>query len=231
MITATRLTFLYLLLALLVCSCRQPLQADEWVPDAGDFDAGEDDAGPGELCPPESPDLFNNAYSPYLGGEVSVDLEVVHFSYLRCAHCADFAEHSRELWESDQEYRDRVRIYYHHFPFTGQTAWRLHAAAVAAQNQGMEYFWAVHDYVYDSALESIQRTPADLRTFAETELGLDMEQFDVDVADGSPVYGFIEWDKAQGQAAGVAGTPKVFVCGEMLGGWGQLEEVVDAYLD
>jgi len=220
-----------LLVLLPVSSCRRPPAAEEWTPDAGDFDAGEDDAGPGELCPPDAPDLFNNKYSPYRGGEVSVDLEVVHFSYLYCSHCAEFAEYSKELWESHQEYRDRVRIYYHHFPFSGESAWKIHASAVAAQNQGMENFWAVHDYVYDSALDSIKRTPEDVRAFVETELGLDMAQFDDDVADGSAIYGFIEWDKAQGQAAGVGGTPKVFVCGEMLGGWGQLEEVVDSYLD
>jgi hypothetical protein len=60
--------------------CRLP-EADD-MPDAGDFDAAvDDDAGPGAFCPPGAPDLFNNAYSPYMGGEESVDLEVIDFSY------------------------------------------------------------------------------------------------------------------------------------------------------
>jgi len=228
--TKTSTMTLVLLAMTLTISCRDPELPAEWQPDGGDFDAGEDDAGPGELCPPDSPDLFNNAYSPYLGGEESVDLEVVHFSYFRCPHCADFSAWERELWETRPEYRDRVRVYFHHFPFTGETAWKLHAATVAAYNQGMENFWAMHDYIFDGALDSIHYTPEDMREFAETELGLDMTQYDADVADGSAVYGFLEWDKAQGQAAGVSGTPKVFVCGEMLGSWGELEDVVDDYL-
>jgi protein-disulfide isomerase len=225
-----KLTLVPLAALLMLSSCRDPELPSEWQPDAGDFDAGEDDSGPGELCPADAPDLFNNSYSPYFGGEESVDLEVAQFSYFRCPHCAEFSVYSRELWEENPEYRDRVRLYYHHFPFTGETAWKLHASTVAAQNQGMENFWAMHDYIYNSALESIHRTPEDLRDFAQNELGLDMEQFDADVADGSPVYGFLEWDKAQGQAAGVSGTPKVFVCGEMLSSWGQLDEAVDSYL-
>ena len=226
----TKIMVLSVLAMLLLSSCRNPELADEWYPDGGDFDAGEDDAGPGELCPPTAPDLFNNAFSPYLGGTESVDLEVVNFSYFRCPHCADFALYSRDLWATKPEYAARVRIYFHHYPFTGETAWKLHASTVAAHNQGMEHFWAMHDYIYDSALDSINRSPEDLRAFAETELGLDMAQFDLDVEDGSPVYGFLEWDKAQGQAAGVGGTPKVFVCGQMLGTWGDLEETVDGYL-
>ena len=40
---------------------------------------------------------------------------------------------------------------------------------------------------------------------------------------------FVEWDKAQAEAAGVAATPKVFVCGETVP-WTQLEEVIDSYM-
>jgi hypothetical protein len=29
----------------------------------------------------------------------------------------------------------------------------------------------------------------------------------------------------------VSGTPKVFICGEMLGSWTELQETVDSYLD
>jgi hypothetical protein len=61
--------------------CRVP-EPDDMASDAGDFDAAtDDDAGPGTACPSDAPDLFNNAYSPYMGGEESVDLEVIDFSY------------------------------------------------------------------------------------------------------------------------------------------------------
>jgi protein-disulfide isomerase len=233
MCAKTRILPIAVLTGVALVSCRSPELPGEWSPDGGDFDGGVDDAGPGELCPSDAPDLFNNAYSPYVGGEVEIDLEVVHFSYFRCPHCADFAQYTRELWETRPEYRNRVRLYFHHFPFTSETAWKLHAATVAAHNQGLEHFWAMHDYIYDAAAadDPVQRSPEDLRAFAEDVLGLDMVQYDLDVEEGSAVWGFLEWDKAQGQAAGVTGTPKVFVCGELLSGWSKLDDTVDAYLE
>lgn len=232
MCKTTRILLLVTLCGMALAACRDPELPSEWSPDGGDFDAGVDDAGPGELCPLDAPDLFNNAYSPYMGGEESIDLEVVHFSYFRCPHCAEFAHYSRELWETHQEYRDRVRLYFHHYPFTSETAWKVHAATVAAHNQGLENFWAMHDYIYDSMVadDPVNRSPEDLRAFAEDVLGLDMVQYDLDVEEGSEVYGFLEWDKAQGQAAGVSGTPKVFICGELLSGWSKLDDTVDYYL-
>lgn len=228
----TKILLTTALAGMVLASCRNPELPGEWSPDGGDFDAGADDAGPGELCPPSAPDLFNNAYSPHVGGSESIDLEVVQFSYFRCPHCADFAMYSRDLWDTKQAYQDRVRLYFHHFPFNSETGWKVHAATVAAHNQGLEHFWAMHDYIFDAAVaeDSVQRSPDDLRAFAEDVLGLDMVQYDLDVEDGSAAYGFLEWDKAQGQAAGIGGTPKVFICGELLSSWGKLDNTVDDYL-
>jgi protein-disulfide isomerase len=223
---------LFGLVALTFAGCRDPELPADWDSGAGEFDAGVDDAGPGELCPPSAPDLFNNAYSPYMGGDESVDLEVVNFSYFRCPHCADFGHFSRKLWDDHPEFRNRVRLYFHHYPFTGETAWKVHASTVAAHNQGLEHFWAMHDYISDGALadDKVLYSPADLRAYADEVLGLDMAQFDADMEDGSEVYSFLEWDKAQGQAAGVSGTPKVFICGELLSNWNNLGEEIEDYL-
>ncbi|MBW2277457.1 MAG: thioredoxin domain-containing protein, partial [Deltaproteobacteria bacterium] len=109
---------LALFVAAALSSCRNPPATDDFTPDGGDFDAAPDDAGPGELCPSGTPDLFNNAHSPYIGGEQSAELEVVGFSFFRCPHCANFAEWAREEWEVNDQYRDRVRLFFHHFPFS-----------------------------------------------------------------------------------------------------------------
>jgi protein-disulfide isomerase len=212
--------------------CRDPLMGEEsWTPDASGFDAAPDDAGPGELCPPGSENPFNNAYSNYCGGEESVDLAVVSFSYFRCPHCADLSELVRDVWADRPEFRQRVRFYYHHFPFENQTAWRLHACAEAAGRQGMEHFWAVHDLLYDGAnadqpkIYSVDEVVA----YVDDVLNLDMDQFDAD-RESEAMMSFLVWDKSQGQAVGVAATPSVFVCGEKIY-WPNLEEVVDGYLD
>jgi len=222
-------------IAVLACiaaiGCRSPSTEPVFDPDAGEFDASiEDDAGPGELCPPGAPDLFNNTYSPFMGGEGSVDLEVAVFASLRCIHCAEFSMMWKGIWDTRPDIRARVRLYYHHFPPYEADAWKVHASAVAAGKQGMEHFWALHDHLYQLlADENVALSSASVRAYCDEVLHLDMAQFDEDVADPY-TDAFLEWDKAQGDAGGVAGTPSVFVCGEKIG-WGSLEEVIDGYLN
>lgn len=198
-------------------------------PSGTDFDASPDDGGAGALCPDGTPDLFNNAYSPYLGGEESVDLEIVDFSYFRCPHCAHFADLWEGVWADRPDFRARVRFYFHHYPFSGDAAWNVHAATVAAGNQGMENFWALHDYVFGRLYDNDDYLTFDeIRAYCADVLLLDMAQFDADV-DDPDTMAFLAWDKQQALDAGVGGTPAVFVCGQKIS-WNEIEGVVDGYL-
>jgi protein-disulfide isomerase len=222
---------LALLLGAVLSSCRNPSKNNPWTPpDGGDFDAAPDDAGPGELCPSDAPDLFNNAYSPYLGGEQAVDLEVVGFSFFRCPHCADFAEWARAEWATNDEYRERVRIFFHHFPFSSQVYWEIHAATVAAANQGMDNFWAMHDYLFEGVNQDVTYEPDQLRTFADEVLGLDMQLYDYDVT-SEMTYGFLEWDRSQLEALGYSSTPSIFICGEKVSSWIATGDAIDSHLE
>jgi protein-disulfide isomerase len=229
---AARAVAIVLPLCLFATGCRDPLlDGDYWTPDASDFDASiEDDAGPGALCPPGAENPFNNAYSNHLGGEESVELAVVNFSYFRCPHCAHFAELAEGIWAARADFRKRVRLYYHHYPFDNETAWQLHACAEAAGRQGMENFWAVHDLLYDgmNADSPKQYSVDEVIAFVDDVLGLDMGQFHAD-RQSDAMMSFLAWDKSQGQAVGVTGTPSVFVCGQKIG-WSSVEEVVAGYL-
>lgn len=233
MIFSTRTTFL-LIAAIAIATaagCRDFELSDSWTPDASTFDANvEDDSGPGALCPPGTPDLFNNYYSPYFGGDVSVDLEVSNCSYFRCPHCASFSRLSAKLLQERKDIRDRVRIYYHHYPFNYESAWALHGAAVAAGNQGMENFWAVHDYIYAGMLSDPPEyySAEDVVEFADDVLYLDIDQL-VEDMNSDVTYAFLQWDKNQALAQEVYGTPSVFICGEKIS-WGSLEDKIDSYL-
>jgi protein-disulfide isomerase len=208
--------------------CRLP-EEEEFDPPDGGFDAGADDAGPGALCPEGTPDLFNNAYNPYKYGDVAVDLEVVDFSFFKCPHCAEFAFEWEEAWANNPEFRDRVRVYYHHFPFSYASAFEVHAASVAAANQGMDAFWQLHDYIYNGLYTySTQYGIEEIRAYCEDVLGLEMTQFEDDLV-STETYAFLNWDKEQAEAVGVGGTPSVFVCGEKIS-WTHLEEIVAGYL-
>lgn len=201
-------------------------------PDAAPFDAGSVDDGGIEVyaaCSTESIALFSNGHSPYVGGEQSVDLEVVTFSNFGCSHCADFAAAVDEIWTRRSDINNRVRVYFHHFPFEYQLSWDQHQAARAAANQGMESFWAMHDYIYDGLDMGEHYDRAALTDFAEFTLGLDMIQFAQDL-ESEETLSFLLWDRAQGQDAGITGTPSVFVCGQKIN-WARLETVVDISLE
>lgn len=187
--------------------------------DASVGDGG--DAAPEADCADVGPYELNNSFSPFFGGEVSVDAEVAHFSSLYCIHCAEFSEATRYLWESRPEYRDRVRIYFRHADYVFR-----HRAAVAAQNQGMAYFWSLHDFIYDRMLDNDSPSDNEILKFVETELKLDMARFNRDLV-SDETYAFLVWEIESAIGAGVNATPTAFVCGHELASWHLLEMAVD----
>ncbi|MFO8074082.1 MAG: thioredoxin domain-containing protein [Polyangia bacterium] len=226
-----------------IAGCRNPTIEESFDPDAGDFDGGDwfdtdagDDAGAGSLCPEGTPDLFNNSYSPYIGGEESPDLVLVEFAHFHCPWCATFKDIEHDLWEKREDYRARVRLYYHHFPFSYQEIWDLQALSVAAQMQGQEYFWAFHDWYYDKMNDDERPSIDESLSYLENQLQLEMTQVE-EVMASDQTMSFLQWDKDQGLAQGVSGTPSVFLCGEKIpntnnGLWGDgtFEDIIDSYL-
>ncbi len=169
--------------------------------------------------------------SPYLGGEKSADIVVIVVSQFRCSHCAEFADLSRDLWESRDVFKKRVRLYFHHYPSNNETIRQVHSATVAAFNQGVEHFWFMQDYIWEGYNANPQRLyeQQDLVKFADEVLGLDMVMFEKDM-ESTDTLGFLQWDKKQAEEAGVSGVPAVFVCGEKIS-WSAVEEEVDSFLN
>jgi len=222
--------------------CRTPQMEESFDPDFGEFDGGffdgsvGDDAGAGDLCPEGTPDLFNNSYSPYFGGEVEQSLVLVEFAHFHCPWCAEFKNIEHELWNEREDFRQRVRLYYHHFPFSYEEIWNLQALSVACQMQGMEHFWALHDWYYDRMTNDEQPSLEETLAFVEDQLQLEMTQVE-SVMTSEETMAYLQWDKDQGLSEGVTGTPAVFLCGEKIpntsaGLWGDgtFEAIIDGYL-
>jgi protein-disulfide isomerase len=99
-------------------------------------------------------------------------------------------------------------VVFRHFPLREIHAHAQAAAeaAEAAARQGR--FWELHDVLFHNQL---RLDAADLRRYAE-RIGLDLEQFEADLAD--PAIGArIERDVQTGVASGVDGTPSLFIEG------------------
>ena len=203
-------------------ACRSAAETGEPFPkNLASFDASLPDGGVAEpvaACLDGEP-LFNNNFSPSLGGDESLDVEVIHFSSFYCGYCADFYSYSHALWRSRSDFRERARIYFHHASY-----YFRHRAAVAAHNQGEGYFWELHDFIFDGLLLGDAPSEGDILKYVEQELELDMPRFKKDL-ESDETYAFLKWEIEQGKAAGVKGTPTAYVCGDEIN-WLDLEDEV-----
>lgn len=194
------------------------------------FDTDMDAATNGyALCGNRQP-RFDNRFSPYKGGSVSVDVVVEHYSFLGCPHCARFAAYVEDLLSRYPDMEQHVRFYFHHYTFTGYE--HYHAAAFAASQESMELFWQFHDILLSTT--GVEYSFQQLRDVAMYDLSLDMTAYDAAVnnitADGARTYAFLEEEKKIAKANCVYGTPSVYICGEFIEDWRNSEDVILQYL-
>jgi protein-disulfide isomerase len=121
---------------------------------------------------------------------------------------------SARLWRVLREMRATKEPFqeaFRHFPLTGVHPHAMAAAqaAEAASDQGV--FWPMHDrlFEYQHALDV-----ADIARYA-TELGLDVERFDEDLAYGA-FADVVRGHQRSAVSSGVTTTPTVFVDGRLL---------------
>lgn len=107
-----------------------------------------------------------------------------------------------------------VRFAFRHFPLVQIHPHALHAALAAEAAGRQDRFWEMHDLLFhrQKALGD-----EDLRRYA-AGVGLDPDAFATDVA-GRAGLDRIEEDVASGLAAGVQGTPALFLDGAPLGSY------------
>jgi protein-disulfide isomerase len=110
-----------------------------------------------------------------------------------------------------EQYPTGVKHVFKQFPLTQIHPYALNAAkaSVAAQKQGK--FWEMHDVLFKN-MRALQ--PDKVRKYAE-DLGLNMEQFDKDLA-APETAKQVDEDMALARASGVRGTPTIFVGGKRL---------------
>lgn len=144
--------------------------------------------------------------SPFLGND-KAPLVLVSFSDFQCPHCAKLGAVYQQLLE---KYPNSLKIVYKYFPLPNHQFSGLAAvAAVAAGKQGK--FWQYHDLIYAN-FDSL--TPEKINQFAE-KLGLNMPQFQKDMNSQEAKDRVIR-DLEEGRAAGVLGTPTLFLNGRMI---------------
>jgi protein-disulfide isomerase len=155
-------------------------------------------------------------------GPANAPVTIVEFSDFQCPYCGRL---SPTLKQVEQKYGDKVRLVYRQYPLPfHRFAQKAAEASLCANDQGK--FWQMHDAIFadQQALEVAQ-----LKSKA-TDLGLNTEQFNQCIDLGRHAAA-IQADVKDGAAAGVTGTPALFVNGRLILGAVPLEQITSVIDD
>lgn len=144
-------------------------------------------------------------------GNANAKVKVVEFADFQCPFCEQWFKTVEPNLINDYVKTGKVAFYWRDYPFLGQESTDAANAARCANAQGK--FWQYHDYLYSHQGQenSGAFSKANLEQFA-ADMGLNTTQFN-SCMDNNTYAKDAAADLADGQKAGVNGTPTVFVNG------------------
>ncbi len=162
--------------------------------------------------------------SSYAMGPATAPVTIIEFSEFQCPFCKRVGP---TLDQIKKEYGDKVRIVFKHNPLSfHKDAPYAAKASLAAGKQGK--FWEMHDKLFENQR---QIKEDDIKGYAK-EIGLDMAQFEKDVA-SDEIAKMVADDQALAGKVGARGTPNFFINGEQLSGaqpFDRFKAVIDKQL-
>ena len=165
-------------------------------------------------------------------GKEGASVVLVAYSDFQCPFCAKEALVLRNQLQN--EYGDRVRVYFKDFPLA-MHPWAMNGAIAGrcVYQQEPETFWAYHDWIFENQ-KSItpENLSAKVGEFVASK-GLDTLAFTQCIGDPATATK-VEASMEEGREVGVQSTPTLFVNGRRLGGaveWDQLKAIVDFELE
>jgi protein-disulfide isomerase len=162
---------------------------------------------------PEKPYRFSYANHPALG-DAKAPVRIVEFADFKCPVCREWEETIFPQLKKDYIDTGKVRFYYMNYlviPGSGTAA--LVGRSVYAQSN--DAFWQYYQAVY--RIQGDERTdwatlPVLMQLVRNNVPWIDIRKLQQDV-EQQKYWGDVEADKAQGNQAGVSGTPTLFVDG------------------
>jgi protein-disulfide isomerase len=140
----------------------------------------------------------------HVRGAADAPVTVVEYGDYECPYCAAAAPVLQRLVEESD---GRVRLVFRNFPLADRHPYALTAALAAEAAGAQGAFWPMHDLLFT---KQDRLTDSALRGYAD-HLGLEGDRV---VGEAAQEFGDrIESDFAEGLAAGVEGTPTLFIDG------------------
>lgn len=137
---------------------------------------------------------------------------IEEFGDYQCPPCGNLHPVLRTL---KNEYGNRLKLVFYHYPLTAAHKHALEAAYAAAAASLQGKFWEMHDKLYEN--QSIWSDVGDFRPVALNfahQIGLDIPRFTRDM-DGLKVMSIVSADTQRANALGVDSTPTVFINGQL----------------
>ena len=189
-------------------------------------------AQPAAAAPGVSIDQAGGVGNLPIMGSASAKVTLIEFADFRCPFCEQFFSQTEPQIIQNYVNTGKVKLAFRNYAFLGPSSVVAADAVECANDQGK--FWQYHDYLYknqpDESDTSMYNT--DTLTKAAVSLGMDGTKFSNCLstkADDAKV----QQDLADGQKAGVSGTPAFFVNGTFINGaepYSVFQQAIDAAL-
>ncbi len=159
-------------------------------------------------------------------GNYNAPVTMIEFADFQCPFCLQFESTLNKVLA---DYQGKVRLVYRHFPLAFHAeAEKAAEASECAAEQGK--FWEMHDKIFEA--NQSQTMSVDQWKKIARSLGLKTTQFN-NCLDSGKYANKIASEENEGQAAGVQGTPTIFINGELVSGalpYDSIKSVIDSKL-
>jgi len=186
-----------------------PTTADQ-VADAGANGANAD-AYADDALPPAGP-VPDVTKDDHIRGKDSAKVTLIEYSDFQCPYCE---RHNDTLDQILKKYPNDVRLVYRHFPLSSIHPFAQKAAEASECANAQGKFWEMHDKLF--TLTANNGLSLDAIKNAAKELKLDEGKFNA-CLDNGEMTSKVAASYQDGMAAGVSGTPAVFVNGQIVEG-------------
>lgn len=184
----------------------------------------------GDIVIPEFSEVLNPDRNSM--GETNAPVTVVEFSDFQCPACKNFHENIEPTLVEEYVNTGKVKFTYRSMgDWLGPESFSAAEAGYCAADQGK--FWEYHQTLFANQGLEGRGSFANKRLVAMAEeLGLDMDAFNSCI-DGNQSQAEVNQDRADGQTAGVTGTPSFLVNGKLVpivSSYNELFQAIDAEL-
>lgn len=150
-------------------------------------------------------------------GDKNAKVTVVVFADLRCPYCEKFYTDTESQIIKDYVDTGKIKFAFRDYAFLGPASTVAANAAECANEQGK--FWEMYNYLYKNQppeTDTSMYTVDNLTQIAGT-LGMKTDQFNSCLS-ANKYQKNVDQDLADGQKAGVTGTPATFINGQIIMG-------------